>query len=184
MKKVDLNDYISNKGLSVYIFLDIDGVLNNENYILKCYRKHHKPMSMNHVPFDPRCLNNLMQLVQIIENHFEVKLVLSSTWRLSEIDCEIVNARLAEYGMRLSGKTTYMEGNRGLEIKDYLDNNLRYKCYNFIILDDDICDITPYFPNNIVHTNFKTGFTKRCLKQVLKILKIKKESLLWKIIKS
>ena len=92
MKKVDLNDYISNKGLSVYIFLDIDGVLNNENYILKCY--------------------------------------------------------------------------------------------NFIILDDDICDITPYFPNNIVHTNFKTGFTKRCLKQALKILKIKKESLLWKIIKS
>lgn len=183
MEKIDLNNYISNNASIIYIFLDVDGVLNSENYIIKCYKKHHKPMSMNCVPFNPKCLNNLMKLVQIIENHFEVKLVLSSTWRLSEIDCEIVNARLAEYGLRLSGKTPYVEGERGKEIKDYLEH-LRYKCYNFIILDDDIQDITPYFPDNIVHTDFKTGLTKKCLKKALKILNIKKESLLWKMIKS
>ena len=33
----------------IYIFLDVDGVLNDENYIVKCYEKHHKAMHMNHL---------------------------------------------------------------------------------------------------------------------------------------
>lgn len=71
--------------------------------------------------------------------------------------------------MCLCGKTPY-EGNvRGKEIKQYLDD-IKYKCYNFIILDDDINDIKPYFPNNLVRTNFKTGFTEDCLNMCLKLI--------------
>lgn len=155
----------------VFIFLDVDGVLNNENYIVKCYNKHHKPMSMNHVPFDPKCLNNLMILVQQIQQlDYDVNIILSSTWRLNEIDYNIVDARLAEYGLSLNGKTSYIDGIRGIEIKDFLQD----KCYtNFIILDDDIFDIQDYFPNNLVKTNFKTGLTKHNVKQALKIIKSK-----------
>lgn len=153
----------------VFIFLDVDGVLNNENYIVKCYNKHHKPMSMNHVPFDPKCLNNLMILVQQIQQlDYDVNIILSSTWRLNEIDYNIVDARLAEYGLSLNGKTSYIDGIRGIEIKDFLQD----KCYtNFIILDDDIFDIQDYFPNNLVKTDFKTGLTKHNVKQALKIIK-------------
>ena len=167
---VDLTEYISKESKRIYIFLDIDGVLNNENYIVKCYEKHHKPMHMNHVPFNPVCLENLMTLTQTLERDgFEISIILSSTWRLHEIDYEIVDARLAEYGMCLCGKTPY-EGNvRGEEIKQYLDN-IRYKCYNFIILDDDKNDIEPYFPNNLVRTDFKTGFTEDCLNKCLKLV--------------
>ena len=50
-----------------YIFLDIDGVLNDETYIIECYKKHNKPMHMNHVPFNPKSLNVLMELCQSIE---------------------------------------------------------------------------------------------------------------------
>ena len=155
----------------VFIFLDVDGVLNNENYIVKCYNKHHKPMSMNHVPFDPKCLNNLMILVQQIQQlDYDVNIILSSTWRLNEIDYNIVDARLAEYGLSLNGKTSYIDGIRGIEIKDFLQD----KCYtNFIILDDDIFDIQDYFPNNLVKTDFKTGLTKHNVKQALKIIKSK-----------
>ena len=154
----------------VFIFLDVDGVLNNENYIVKCYNKHHKSMSMNHVPFDPKCLNNLMKLVHKIEKHFEVSIILSSTWRLHEVDYEIVNARLEEYCLSLNGKTSYIDGIRGIEIKDFLqDKNYT----NFIILDDDIFDIQDYFPNNLVKTDFKTGLTKHNVKQALKIIKSK-----------
>lgn len=155
----------------VFIFLDVDGVLNNENYIVKCYNKHHKPMSMNHVPFDPKCLNNLMILVQQIQQlDYDVNIILSSTWRLNEIDYNIVDARLAEYGLSLNGKTSYIDGIRGIEIEDFLQD----KCYtNFIILDDDIFDIQDYFPNNLVKTNFKTGLTKHNVKQALKIIKSK-----------
>lgn len=155
----------------VFIFLDVDGVLNNENYIVKCYNKHHKPMSMNHVPFDPKCLNNLMILVQQIQQlDYDVNIILSSTWRLNEIDYNIVDARLAEYGLSLNGKTSYIDGIRGMEIKDFLQD----KCYtNFIILDDDIFDIQDYFPNNLVKTDFKTGLTKHNVRQALKIIKSK-----------
>lgn len=152
----------------IFVFLDVDGVLNNERYIVKCYKKHHKPMHMNHVPFDPRCLNNLMILVQTLEhNNYEVKIILSSTWRLSEIDYEIVNARLAEYGLKLSDKTPNLRAIRGEEIQDFLKD----KSYeNIIILDDDIFDIKEYFPNNIVRTNFKLGLTKNDVKKALKII--------------
>ena len=176
METVNLNNYISNNGSIIYIFLDVDGVLNSENYIIKCYKKHHKPMHMNHVPFDPKCLNNLMLLVQALEKHTlkNVKIILSSTWRLHEVDYEIVNARLAEYGLTLSGKTSYIHGERGKEIKEYLDS-LRYKCYNFIILDDDINDIIPYFSNNLIRTTSKTGFSKRYLNKALKFFNIEEE---------
>ena len=68
----------------IYIFLDVDGVLNNQKYIEKCYENNgHCAMHMNHVPFDPKCLNNLMKLVRFIEQKaYDVKIILSSTWRL------------------------------------------------------------------------------------------------------
>lgn len=150
----------------IYIFLDVDGVLNNQNYIEKCYEMHHQPMHMNHVPFDPKCLKNLMLLVQCYENNnYKVKIILSSTWRLSEIDYEIVNARLAEYGLRLSGKTCN-KGHRGKEIKVYLQENQDYK--DFIIIDDDSFDIVDTYPDNLIQTKFKTGFTKTCLNKAIK----------------
>lgn len=175
MEIVDLSDYVSDKSNLIYIFLDIDGVLNDEEYIEECYERHHKPMHMNHVPFDPKCLNNLMLLVQQLEKYKkDVKIILSSTWRLHSVDYEIVDARLAEYGLRLQGKTPYIDGVRGKEIWNYLESQ-RYKCYNFVILDDDIDDIVPYFPDNLFKTNFKTGFTKDCLNEVLKFFNIEEE---------
>ena len=89
-----------------YIFLDIDGVLNDEVHIEKCYEMNGGyPMHMNHVPFDPKALANLMDLVKKIRKVGEPRIVLSSTWRLHEIDMEIVDARIAEYGLSLFDKT-------------------------------------------------------------------------------
>lgn len=145
-----------------FIFLDVDGVLNNEDYIEECYEKNgHHAMHMNHVPFDPKCLENLMILVNKLREKYSVEIILSSTWRLHEIDYEIVNARIAEYGLSLFDRTKYMGNIRGLEIKDYLDNNK--KCKNFLIIDDDPFDIVTYFKDNLVLTNFKTGFNKEAL---------------------
>ena len=157
----------------VYIFLDIDGVLDNRTYLEECYERHHKPtMSMNCFPFDPKCLNNLMILFQKLEEkNFIVKIILSSTWRLSEIDTQIVNHRLAEYGMRVFDKTGNINGQRGLEIKDYLDNH--NKCINYIVLDDDIFDIKDIIEDkHIVNTSFETGFTEECLKEAVKKLNL------------
>ena len=152
----------------VYIFLDIDGVLNSFQYLEYCYKRHHKPMSMNHTPFDPNCLENLMILVQTIErNDCIVQIILSSTWRLSNIDYEIVNARLAEYGLRLEGKTPRIEQQRGLEIKEFLkDKNY----LNYIILDDESFDILQYHSSHLVTTNPVTGLDKDNIQECLNII--------------
>ena len=61
---------------------------------------------MNCFPFDPKCLNNFNEIKsRITKQNYNVKIVLSSTWRLNIVDTEIVNSRLAEYGMRIFANT-------------------------------------------------------------------------------
>lgn len=149
----------------IYIFLDIDGVLDNEDYWWECYNRHHVKgiMSMDNWPLDPKCLLNLMLLYQYIDQKgFTPKIILSSTWRLSDISTAIVNCRLAEYGMIVYDKTTNEVDSRGYQIQTYLQEQPNY--YNYIILDDEIMDIVTYHnEDNIIHTTFKEGFNDVCL---------------------
>lgn len=152
-----------------YIFLDVDGVLNDETYITQCYERHKKPMHMNHVPFNPKSLNVLMELCQQIEKmNYEVRIILSSTWRLGEIDTEIVKARIAEYGLTIYDKTPYIHSNRGKEIKEYLKDKNNYK---FIILDDDKFDIESVYPENLIHINSQFGLSVSDKNKALALIK-------------
>ncbi len=159
-----------------YIFLDIDGVLNDEVYIEKCYDMNGGyPMSMSYVPFDPKALSNLMNLVQKIRlvSDGEPRIVLSSTWRLHETDTEIVKARIAEYGLRLFDKTPYIHSERGLEIKSFLSKqNLDENDYKFVILDDDKFDIETIYADNLVYVNRIYGLSVSDVNKALKILDI------------
>lgn len=156
-----------NKGFA-YIFLDIDGVLNNMTYWEECYARHKVKgiMSMNCFPFDPKCLNNLMCLNQYIKaSGYEPIIVLSSTWRLSEIDTAIVNSRLAEYGMRIFDSTPSLY-ERGEEIKYWLKRNTVTDKNIVLILDDNTWDIRPYFDEiNIIETDQNYGFNEERLKE-------------------
>lgn len=161
-----------------YIFLDVDGVLNNEEYFMECFNRHKVKgiMSMNCFPFDPKCLNNLMKLNQELQKkNYNVKIVLSSTWRLNQIDMEIVNARLAEYGMTIFAKTISLNsGDRGLEIKNFIESERYEKADDFLILDDEIGDIKKQFEDiHIIHTNFSTGFDNEKLEESMKKINLK-----------
>lgn len=158
-----------------YIFLDIDGVLNNMEYWNECFARHQVKgiMSMNCFPFDPKCLNNLMKLNQELQKqNYNVKIVLSSTWRLNDYDVAIVNSRLAEYGMRISERTLSLSsGNRGLEIKHFLNEEGMPKADNYFILDDEIKDIVEQFEEiHIINTNFNTGFDNEKLEEAMRKL--------------
>lgn len=154
-----------------YIFLDIDGVLNNEEYWYECYERHKIKgiMSMDCFPFDPKCLNNLMILNQELNKRgFEVKIILSSTWRLGRESTAIVNSRLAEYGMRIASKTRNLNGDRGQEIKEFLNDKEHSKASNFLIIDDETRDIARGFEDkHIINTNYKKGFDDVKLKEAI-----------------
>lgn len=152
-----------------YIFLDIDGVMNNENYFWECFKRHKVKgiMSMNCFPFDPKCLNNLMILRQKLNNAgYKVHIILSSTWRMNNVDTSIVNSRLAEYGMRIEDKTIF-NGDRTKEIKEFIN---KHNCVNYLVLDDEKCD---FLSNYFIHTNFKKGFDEKKLQESLNKVGIK-----------
>lgn len=160
------------------IFLDIDGVLNDEEYIIKCYERHHKPMHMDFVPFNPRSLNNLRRIYDsILENNNEPLIVLSSSWRLNEEAHYIVNARLAEYGMYVKETTPYINQKRGEEIIDWLEKH-NHLDSPFIILDDDTFDILCFdeLKPHMINTKFMKGLVGWKTQQAIEILK-KGESL-------
>lgn len=160
----------------VCIFLDIDGVLNNEGYIKLCHYKHKKPMSMRNIPFDPRCLEYLKILYDMINRHYDCKIILSSTWRLNNIDTAIVEARLSEYGLKLYGITPDIShDNRGKEIQTYLNNMSFDNLYDIIILDDEGFDIQQYYPDNLVKTSFEYGLTFKEVEKAIDILGLEEE---------
>lgn len=155
------------------IFLDIDGVLNDEDYIEKCYERHHISMHMDFVPFNPRSLSNLRKIWDsILDNDNEPLIVLSSSWRLNENSTYIVQARLAEYGMSTNDVTPYIHQERGKEIINWLETN-NYIDSPFVILDDDKFDIECFkeLKPHFINTSFKRGLVGWKTKQACNVLK-------------
>ena len=111
------------------------------------------------MPFNPRSLKNLKWIIERTGGKNKTKIVLSSSWRMSNNCMVVLKARLAEYGIKQELVTPQINGERGLEIKTWLDDNATVDD-SYIIIDDEIKDISTYFLKNyIVHTNWTKGLT-------------------------
>lgn len=111
------------------------------------------------MPFNPRSLKNLKWIIERTGGKNKTKIVLSSSWRMSNNCMVVLKARLAEYGMKQELVTPQINGERGLEIKTWLDDNATVDD-SYVIIDDEIKDISTYFLKNyIVHTNWIKGLT-------------------------
>lgn len=136
-----------------YIFLDIDGVLNNVNHYKKQHEKYGGRFFMQNMPFNPKSLENLKWLI----NKTDAKIVLSSSWRKSVPCMTVLEARLTEYGLKIHDKTGDV-GSRGNEIIDWLfANTTDDDC--FIIIDDELYDLKESFnEDKIVKVDSRKGF--------------------------
>lgn len=111
------------------------------------------------MPFNPRSLKNLKWIIERTGGKNKTKIVLSSSWRMSNNCMVVLKARLAEYGIKQELVTPQINGERGLEIKTWLDDNATVDD-SYIIIDDEIKDISTYFLKSyIVHTNWTKGLT-------------------------
>lgn len=157
-----------------YIFLDIDGVLNNEEYTKLCYEKwgRNTPFFCNNVPFDPSSLEQLAYLCSYIKSkEDEPCIILTSSWRLSESDFIVAAARLAEYNIKIKdivSKDMWLK--RGQQIKKYLNEEISYSSVDFVIIDDEKFDIEKYFLDELVLVNPQYGFTSKEKTKAEKIL--------------
>lgn len=111
------------------------------------------------VPFNPRSLKNLKWIIERTGGKNKTKIVLSSSWRMSNNCMVVLKARLAEYGIKQELVTPQINGEKGLEIKTWLDDNATVDD-SYIIIDDEIKDISTYFLKSyIVYTNWTKGLT-------------------------
>lgn len=123
------------------LFLDIDGVLNNYNWFstpdYKKLQKQYKDVDyatrMRYTHIDPKCFANLNFLLKSVP---ELKIVLSSTWRIADITRDAFNLLgkdIDNFNVRFLGYTDVLKS-RGQEIQKWLD---RHPADAFVIIDDN-----------------------------------------------
>lgn len=154
------------------IFLDIDGVLNSKNG--KTFK--------DKFCFDFDLVSNLKILFDTVK---DLKIVVSSSWRTLKYDeqqdenipwrCILANKLGYEiYTDLFIGDTPYRlsdkdkNNRRGLEIKAWLDENKdKYNIEKYVIIDDEICDITPVFKRNVIKVDSNVGLQKTDVSKII-----------------
>lgn len=111
------------------IFLDIDGVLNSDEYVDRV-----KKTDIQGIERDIDI--EKVKLLKRAIDETGAKVVLSSTWRYTK-NARYLKELLANYGIRLDS-TPYIQDKRGLEIKKWLSENQGVE--DFLIIDDEIFD--------------------------------------------
>ena len=171
------------------LFLDIDGVLNSENwfaYRIYCVKNNMVNILMNFVDTDDRNIKHklttlddraIANLNRIVEET-GCKVVLSSSWR-SSIESENI---FTQNLLKLKGfKYEFYDATprlwfsdfsirRGEEIKFWLDKESeKHEIESFVILDDD-SDMLPEQMNNFIHVDGQVGLTDRDVLTAIEIL--------------
>lgn len=162
------------------IFLDIDGVLNSQNYFIKT----HKDNLIYHKVYDYQNVEQYQKL-KVLDLDFEklellkkivgetnCKIVVTSSWRNLRF-WPLVEEYLINKGLPIIDVTPCLNG-RGEEIRTYLKEHGEIE--NFIILDDERFRDFNELENYLVKTDFYgDGLTEEHVYDAIEILNSKKE---------
>lgn len=158
-----------------YIFLDIDGVLNNDEY----FRKHFEDTTV----IDEKNVKILSELVK----NTNARIVLSSSWRIffnDKFETRNKNGKsllnfFKKYGLKIFDRTKvyknpfgelYDAGHRYDEISGYIKENLNGNDKYVIFDDEDFNGTLLKFNENFIQTDFMYGIRDEHLKKALRIL--------------
>ena len=140
-----------------FLFLDIDGVLNNTNY--------HESESDLSYPLSAFCKDNIKSFNKLMDEISDIKVVISSSWR---VDSNLQNIfDKVGLNVKIFDITPSLSDDRSVEIKEYLKDKTNY---SYCIIDD-----INYFNNdeqkdNFVLINDRIGFSDSDIDRVKKIL--------------
>jgi hypothetical protein len=101
--------------------------------------------------FSKSAVDNLNEVIFLTK----AKIVVTSTWRIN-LSVEELNKIFKERGVigEVIDKTGINFTGRGLEIKEWLDNN---KVTNYVVLDDQVKDIIDIV-DNVIKVDSQNGF--------------------------
>ncbi len=111
------------------IFLDVDGVLNSDEYFDKI-------RNLDIQGIEREIDIEKIKLLKKAIDETGAKVVLCSSWRYTT-NAQHLKELLSNYGIYVD-TTPFLENKRGLEIKQWLSDNENVE--DFVILDDEIFD--------------------------------------------
>ena len=171
------------------VFLDIDGVLNSEEWFGKCFNKLVSD-DICDSDVDPDAFNRLIKFL----DNTNAKIVLSSSWRSLNVQSTILEfstfnheflKKLIPYIIGVTPRF-YEYRKRGNEIKNWMDalstdyntlvkrgyileNVELSKDYRYVIVDDDSDMLEG---QNFVQTDFQTGLTDEDINEMKAFLEV------------
>ena len=117
------------------IFLDNDGVLNDEEHFKKI-REKHKKTGVLPTPDEFYINKEKIKILCDLVQETDSKIVFSSDLRDEQKIVDSLKSNLKEFGLEASFLGTTVKGSKLDAIKEYIDNQKEE--HNYIILDDDI----------------------------------------------
>lgn len=147
---------------SKIVFLDVDGVLNSDEFD-KWLQDNHMKKYYGYELLDQKAILNLQDIVFTTG----AEIVLSSSWRLSKSCSERLRQQLLPYGLQFVDRTVSIpHKDRGEEIKEWLSRHPNVT--HFVILDDEfeMAGLEEHF----VQTDFNTGLLPHHTEKAIKIL--------------
>lgn len=153
------------------IFLDIDGVLNSDEYFDKI-------SNLDIQGIEKEIDIEKVKLLKEAINETGAKIVLSSSWRYTKKGQQLKEL-LSNYEIYVES-TPFIQNERGLEIKQWLSEN---QCIeDFVILDDEVFDsYDDVLTKKLVKISNGNGYSygegllPRDVKEIIKRLGRKKE---------
>lgn len=152
------------------IFLDVDGVLNSDEYFDKI-------RNLDIQGIEREVDIEKIKLLKKAIDKTGAKVVLSSSWRYTKY-AQYLKELLSNYDIYVDS-TPFIENERGLEIKKWLSDN--QDAEDFVILDDEIFDsYDESLIKNLIKTsngngrNFGEGLLPRDVDEIIKRLGRKK----------
>ena len=143
---------IREKSIMKVLFLDVDGVLNSsqDGFTIKLGTDKH------------------LELLKQIVDKTDAKIVLSSSWRISNKTKSFIENMLKEYGMSIMSSTPDLGSSRGEEIKKWLRETNDF-IESFVILDNN-SDMGEYTYTKLVKTDRNIGLHETDVIKAIKIL--------------
>lgn len=152
-----------------YLFLDIDGVLYDWDYIIAEVNAGRMKRGAFIRKFKPESMKALNYLIEKLQKRYFVQLVISSTWRGNlEFTTKTLKENGLQYNLDLHATPITDPIERGKQILMYLSDKTNY---DFLIIDDENFDFNKYFnPNKIIKTEmFHNALSLKQVKRYLDV---------------
>lgn len=145
---------------TIYLFLDVDGVLNNQKIIQET-----KKMQV----IDEQNLINLNKLIKIVKKEYNYLIILNSSWQLVNENINILKSYLNKYNLKIDDYLKIdNQKNKGELIIEYCDKH-QISSLDILVIDDGMIS---EIKDRLIKCNFNQGFTELELQKAIKLLKM------------